>query len=57
MFWGWPEECPDCRHTGREATEALVAEARRQREGRRQERIDSLEVRSPVPYNEFPDGF
>jgi hypothetical protein len=26
-------------------------------DARRQERVDGLEQRRPVPYNEFPDGF
>jgi hypothetical protein len=31
--------------------------ARKQREARRQETIDNLAPRTPVPYNEFPPGY
>jgi hypothetical protein len=58
MFWGWPEECPDCRQDGRENSAEGARLAREQRLGRRQELIDGLEERPrPVPYGEFPEGF
>lgn len=52
-YRGWKDA--GCReHRG---TEGAAELAREQREGRRQETLDNLEERSPVPYNEFPPGF
>jgi hypothetical protein len=50
MFWGYEKQCPACTDLGVESAEAS-------QEARRQERVDQLEEKRGVPYNEFPPGF
>jgi hypothetical protein len=49
--------CVFCTVAMLENAEAGAALARQQRQGRRQERLDALEGRAPVPYDEFPPGY
>lgn len=50
--------CSPCRGRMLEEGVTLAAISREQREGRRQETLDTLSGRPlPVPYNEFPPGF